>query len=87
MKRPGNTFTFSVSVDAETRKILKDEARRNYGGNVSALIAGLAKEARRKAALAELLEGVPPMTEDERARMIAEITGKPVARKKRRRAA
>ena len=43
-KRSGNTATFSISVDLETRSILKKEAARSYDGNVSALVAAIAKE-------------------------------------------
>jgi len=85
--RPGKTFTFSISVDAETRRILKAEARRTHAGNVSALIAALAKDAKRKAAFAKYLAGVPPMTNEERDEMVSEITGKPIVRRRRKRAA
>ncbi|MCC6899980.1 MAG: hypothetical protein IT377_13460 [Polyangiaceae bacterium] len=82
-KRSGKTATFSISVDAATRRILKQEAERSYGGNVSALVAAIAKEAKRQAALDFLLEG-NTMTEDERARFLAEVDGKPAPRRRRR---
>jgi hypothetical protein len=31
-RRPGKTATFSISVDAETQRILKQEAKRSYAG-------------------------------------------------------
>jgi hypothetical protein len=87
--RTGNTATLSISVDAETQRILKAEAKRNYGGNVSALVAAVAKEAKRQGALDWLLQrsGTPPMTEIERTELLAEIDGKPAPKKRRRRAA
>jgi post-segregation antitoxin (ccd killing protein) len=88
-RRPGTTATFSISVDAETQRILKSEARRSYGGNVSALVTAIAKEAKRQAALDWLLQGsgAPPMTEGERDALLAEIDGKPASKKRGRRAA
>jgi hypothetical protein len=66
-RRPGATETFSVSVDRETKRLLKEAAARDHGGNVSALITELAKEAARRAAAGEFLRGmgVPRMTEGE----------------------
>ena len=89
MARSGKTATFSISVDEETQRILKVEAGRNYGGNVSALVAAIAKEAKRQASLDWLLQrsGEAPMTDAERDRLLAEIDGKPTSRKRRRRAA
>jgi hypothetical protein len=52
--RPGKTRTLSISVDAATDKILKEEARAHFDGNISKLIAAIAREARRKAALDRL---------------------------------
>jgi post-segregation antitoxin (ccd killing protein) len=87
-RRAGNTATFSISVDRETQRILKEEARRNYNGNVSALVAAIAKEARRQSALEWLLQKSPVarMTDEERDAFLAEIDGAP-ARKKRSRTA
>jgi len=87
--RPGKTATFSVSVDEETQRILKTEARRNYGGNVSALVSAIAKEAKRQSALDWLLQrsGAATMTDAERDALLAEIDGKPMPKRRRRRAA
>ena len=87
--RAGKTVTFSISVDEETQRILKAEAKRSYGGNVSALVAAVAKEAKRQSALDWLLQrsGTPPMTEAERKALLAEIDGAPPSKKRRRRAA
>jgi post-segregation antitoxin (ccd killing protein) len=82
-KRAGKTVTFSISVDRETERILKQEAARSYGGNVSALVAAIAKEAKRQAALDWLLEGIE-ITSAERAQFLSEIESKKRARKRRR---
>ena len=87
--RPGKTATFSISVDQATQRILKEEAKRNYGGNVSALVSAIAKEAKRQSALDWLLQrsGVSRMTGAERDVLLAEIDGKPASKKRRRSAA
>lgn len=85
-KRPGKTATFSISVDDATQRILKAEAKRSYGGNVSALVTAIAKEAKRQSALDWLLQrpGTKPMTDVERDALLAEIDGKPAKRRGRR---
>jgi post-segregation antitoxin (ccd killing protein) len=91
--RPGKTATFSISVDEETQRILKQEAKRSYAGNVSALVSAIAKEAKRQAALDWLLQmsDTPAMTDAERATLLAEIDGRAAtaakAKKKRSRKA
>jgi post-segregation antitoxin (ccd killing protein) len=85
-KRPGRTATFSISVDVETQRILKREATRSYGGNVSALVAAIAKEARRQAAFDWLLAG-RDITDEQRAEFLAEVEGKRRAKKRRGKAA
>jgi post-segregation antitoxin (ccd killing protein) len=74
-RRAGKTATFSISVDSETKRILKQEARRSYDGNVSALVSAIAKEANRQSALDWLLQrsGNTPMTDAERDALLAEI--------------
>src|SRR5689334_9796023 len=54
--RRGKTRTLSISVDAVTDKILKEEARAHFDGNVSRLVAAIALEARRKAAVERIAE-------------------------------
>ncbi len=85
MKRRGATVTFSISVDAETQRILKAEAARSYGGNVSALVSAIAREAKQRAALDWLLEGAK-ITAQERAAFLDEMDGlvKPKPRRRRR---
>jgi post-segregation antitoxin (ccd killing protein) len=84
--RPGKTATFSISVDEETQRILRAEAKRSYGGNVSALVSAIAKEAKRQTALDWLLQKseAAPMTDAERDALLSEIDGKPAPPKKRR---
>lgn len=86
-RRAGKTATFSISVDVETQRILREEAQRSYDGNVSALVTAIAKEAKRQSAFDWLLQrsGVVAMTDEERDALLAEIDGK--ALKKRRRPA
>lgn len=88
-RRPGKTATFSISVDAETQRILKQEAKRSYAGNVSALVSAIAKEAKRQSALDWLLQrsGTPPMTDAERDALLAEIDGRPAKKRRGRKAA
>ncbi|MDX2090366.1 MAG: hypothetical protein SFX73_21085 [Kofleriaceae bacterium] len=75
MSRPGKTRTLSISVDATTDKILKEEARASFDGNVSKLIAAMAREARRKGALERLAvwSGYSKLSERERDAIEAEI--------------
>lgn len=87
--RAGKTVTFSISVDEETQRILKAAAARGYGGNVSALVAAIAKEAKRREALAWLLQrsNAPRMTDAALGALLAEIDGAPTAKRRRRKAA
>jgi post-segregation antitoxin (ccd killing protein) len=84
-RRPGKTATFSISVDEETQRILKAEAKRSYDGNVSALVGAIAKEAKRQSALDWLLQrsGAVRMTDAQRDALLAEIDGKPTAKRRR----
>lgn len=87
-RRPGNTTTVSISVDKETERLLKAEAKRRYGGNVSALVAAIAREAKRQSALDWLLQrsGREPLTDAQLDVLLAEIDGA-TPKKRRRRAA
>lgn len=88
-RRPGKTATISISVDEETKRVLKAEAKRSYGGNVSALVAAIAKEAKRQSALDWLLQrsGTSRMSEAERDALLAEIDDRRTPKSRRRRAA
>ncbi len=63
-RRTGATETFSVSVDAETKRALRRLAAEEFGGNLSALVTDLADEARRRLAAAAYLRahGIPKLT-------------------------
>lgn len=76
LKRKGAKNTFSVSVSSETRRRLKAAANRAYGGNVSALIEAIAREADRQAALDRLIRDAPPIDEDAYAAFLAEMKGR-----------
>jgi hypothetical protein len=82
-KRQGTTRTMSISVDATTETVLRSFAERHFEGNVSALVSALAKELRRKEAMAWLLarSGVPRLSSEETAALLAEIDGRPSARR------
>lgn len=74
-RRKGATETFSVSVDRETKRLLKEAADRDHGGNVSSLITELAKDVARRKAAGEFLRsiGVARMTAAEAAAFESEI--------------
>jgi hypothetical protein len=90
LKRKHAPVTFSVSVDPDTRALLRRIADEAYQGNVSALISEIAQQAARQAAARELLRlhGQRPMTDDEaatfQAEVDAELAGRPATRKRRR---
>jgi hypothetical protein len=74
-RRKGQTVTFSVSVDRETKRLLRAIADRSYRGNVSELITQIAQQAARQEAAGELLRahGRKPMTDAELEAFEAEI--------------
>jgi hypothetical protein len=74
-RRAGTTATFSVSVDRETKAILKARAERIHGGNMSALIAELGREAERRDAFERVREwvGGSVLTDEDRTRIDAEL--------------
>ncbi|MGH7282580.1 MAG: hypothetical protein ACRELY_13725 [Polyangiaceae bacterium] len=88
--RAGRTKTTSFSLDAATLRNLKAMAMRRHKGNVSALITELAAREAKLAAADAYFEkyGVPPLGDDDLARIEAEWRGeKPPRTKKKRRAA
>jgi hypothetical protein len=93
LRRPGETVTFSVSVDRDTKKLLRDVADRSYAGNVSELITQIARQAARQEAAGALLRshGRPAMTDEQcaefEAEIAAELAKQPGAKKRRRDAA
>lgn len=88
-RRSGATATFSVSVDARTKRALRALADEAFGGNLSALVTDLAEEARRRLAAGELLrkQNIPRLGPDEALALEAEISREVTglrARRKRR---
>jgi hypothetical protein len=89
-RRPGATETFSVSVDAETKRALRALADQDFGGNLSALVTDLAEDARRRLAAGVFLrkQGIPKLTRAEADQLQAEIDREvALARKRRKRSA
>ena len=73
--RPGKTRTLSISVDDATDRILKEEAKAHFGGNVSKRVAAIAQEARRTAAVDRIAtwSGYAQLSEQERDDLEASI--------------
>lgn len=87
-RRAGATETFSVSVDAETKRALRALADSDFGGNLSALVTDLAAEARRRLAAGRYLRslGIPKLTPREAGELQAQIDREiETARKRRKR--
>lgn len=85
-RRKGPVETFSVSVDARTKRTLKSHADRLFDGNMSAMISAFAREAERRDAVDWLIRdsGGSSLTEELREEILAEHRGKkPTKRKKR----
>ena len=87
MKRKrGPVETFSVSVDAGTKRILKAHADRAFDGNMSAMISAYGREAEKRDAMHWLIQdaGGSVLTAELRAELASEFHG---PKKRRRRAA
>lgn len=69
--------TFSVSVDARTKRILKKHADRLFGGNMSALISAFGREAEKRDAMDWLVRdsGGSTLTDELREELDAEFAG------------
>lgn len=82
MRAKRRVQTFSVSVDAQTKRILKKHADRLFGGNMSALIAAFGREAEKRDALEWLIRdsGGSALTDEIRKELDAEL--RPARRKK-----
>ena len=74
----------SISVDPTTARILEEEADAHFGGDVSRLIAAIAREARRKAAVDRIAvwSGYAALSDRERAEIQAGIDAE-LARQRR----
>ncbi len=84
-RRAGPVETFSVAVDARTKKILRAHADRLFDGNMSALISAFGREAEKRDAMDWLLQdaGGSALTDELRQQLAAEFH----APKKRKRSA
>jgi hypothetical protein len=75
--RAGSTQNVSVSLDREILKVLRARADAVHAGNLSAAIAEAAEILHRHAARAdvatELMRGLGPLTDEERAAIDAEL--------------
>jgi hypothetical protein len=85
-RRAGATETFSVSVDAETKRALRALADAEFAGNLSALVTDFAEDARRRLAAGKLLRAhrVRKMTAREADAFQAQIEREATAARKRR---
>ena len=78
MPRPKRSVeTFSVSVDARTKRLLKKHADRLFHGNMSALISAFGREAEKRDALDWLIRdaGGSSLTDELRDEIDAEFRG------------
>jgi len=75
--RAGTTEKISISLNREDLKALKLRAKRLYNGNVSAVIAELAADARLLEGMHGLVNwlGGPSLTDDDRRRVDRELRG------------
>jgi hypothetical protein len=85
-RKKGPVETFSVSVDAKTKRILKAHADRLFNGNMSAMISALGREAEKRDAMHWLVEdsGGSSLTDELREELSAEFHG---TKKRKKRAA
>lgn len=86
MKRKrGPVETFSVSVDANTKRILKAHAERVFDGNMSAMISAFGREAEKRDAAQWLIQdsGGSTLTDELREELAAEFHGTKKKRKTR----
>src|SRR5215467_13941397 len=85
-RRPGVTETFSVSVAPETKRVLRQLADAEFGGNLSALVTDMAAEAGRRLAAGEYLRllGVPALAPHEADALVADLEREVAGGKKRR---
>ena len=86
-RRAGATETFSVSVDAETKRALRALADSEFGGNLSALVTDFAEEARRRMAAGEFLSmhRVPKLASRQAVQLEAQIEQEVAAAKRKKR--
>jgi hypothetical protein len=82
--RAGVTEKISISIHRDDLKALKKRAKRLHGGNVSAVIAELAADARLLEGMNDLIDwlGGPSLTDAERKKIDRELARPRVAKKK-----
>jgi len=85
-RRAGATETFSVSVDAETKRALRALADVAFGGNLSALVTDFAEDARRRLAAGAYLDmhRIPKLAAGEADKIQVEIDREVASERKRR---
>lgn len=76
-KRAGITEKLSISLRHEDAMALKRRAKRLYGGNVSAVVAELAADARLLEGMNDLVHwlGGPSLTDEDRKQLDRELRG------------
>jgi len=86
-KRAGITEKLSISLRREDAKALKRRAKRLFGGNLSAVIAELAADARLLEGMNDLVHwlGGPSLTDDDRKEVDRELRGDAPAKKSKSR--
>ena len=74
-RKKGPVKTFSVSVDAKTKGILKAHADRLFDGNMSAMISAFGREAEKRDAMHWLIQdsGGSALTDELREELAAEF--------------
>ncbi len=74
-RKKGPVETFSVSVDANTKGILKAHADRLFDGNMSAMISAFGREAEKRDAMHWLIQdsGGSKLTDELREELAAEF--------------
>jgi hypothetical protein len=84
-KKRRRVETFSVSVDAETKRVLKAHADRLFDGNMSAMISAFGHEAEKREALHWLVSdaGGSSLTDELRKELSAEFHVRKKRRKRR----
>lgn len=77
----------SVSIQPELLAAITRRAKRIYGGNISAVIAEMGEDVKRLDAMDRYFEKyqVPPLTDEARVRVDAELTGGGVSRMRKKR--
>jgi hypothetical protein len=80
--RAGKTITRSISIDAETDRLLRERADESFGGNLSSVIVAMAKDEAKRAGARAFLDRQPyaRMTNDEAKEFLA--THSPKKRRK-----